>query len=196
MPRKMVKAKRSRRNSLTDKRLHFLRTGELSDKFTTLFAIKKPTLADLWRRHGAEIVRDHIKQFPCTRPPGWWLNDAPDDYRRLVAGRAGGENGPTRPNTPYWLRYPSFVWIDENCPAQVESETAFLARHELLTADELKFLYSHPQLIKPVILMTFDPGYPYDWKPCSCNGKRYAPVRPGARIETCPKCGRLFYEEK
>ena len=163
MPTKRTRIARSRNSPLAEKRLLFLKTGELSDKFSTLYGMGRPSLKSLWRRHGAKIVADHIRRQPCTRPDGWWMFDAPDEYRLVVGGSGSGEHGPTPPDQQYWDHIQPFERIGQ-AGVQVESETAFLARHELLTPSELKHLYSHPGLMKPVLILPFDPGFPYDWR--------------------------------
>ena len=143
MPTKRVRRVRTRADGLTERRLHFLKTGELFEKFKTLFRHSPPTLEDCWQHHGADITRKHIKRHPCTRPTGWWMFDCPDEYRRIVGGDGGGECGPTLPGSNYWDHIQSFEWIGP-AGVKVESKAAFLARHELLTPVELNYLSSHP----------------------------------------------------
>jgi len=164
MPTKRVRTSRKRNSPFVEGRLHYLRTGELADKFITQHSLARPSLQALWKRHGATIIRDHIRQYPCTRPAGWWLHDAPDEYRKVVAGRGRGEHGPTPADGKLWDHVQCFERIDANNPPQVESEAAFLLRHGMLTPAEVRHLYDHPELLRPVVCLPFDPGYRYDWK--------------------------------
>lgn len=33
--------------------------------------------AAAWEQHRAEIMADHLHDWPCTRPHGWWMFDSP-----------------------------------------------------------------------------------------------------------------------
>lgn len=158
MPRRPTKPRRQH-SPLYEKRLKYLKKGETGDKFLTQYSAKRPSLETLWGRHGAAIIREHVKALPCTRPPGWWLYDAPDDYRRLVAGKGGGEFGPTPSWRRLWDHIPDLEMVDVDDPAQVESEAAFLLRHEQLTGTELDHLAAHTELLQPIVYRWEDPDY-------------------------------------
>jgi len=190
MPRKPSR-KKHRKNPQTERRLNYLKTG--AGHNMTDYGARPGPLERLWRRHGAPITRDHAKTSPCTRPAGWWLTDAPEDYRRIVAGVGYGEFGPTPPGSSPWEHIQWFEKIDA-AGVQVESEAAYLLRHGLLTPAEIRYLYDHPELLKPVVIMPFDPGYPYNWRPCTCRGSSALPVKKGHRIATCDRCGEFFYQ--
>jgi hypothetical protein len=151
--------------SLTDQRLHYLATGETEGKgFRVIYSLEKPTLAQLWAEHGQKITRAHIKKNPCSRPPGWWLFDCPQNYRRIVNGSGGGDMGPTPPDSRSWDHIQDFEWIDPDNPPLVESEASYLARHGVLTQAEKNHLKRNPKLRRPIRRPAFDAGYPYDWR--------------------------------
>jgi hypothetical protein len=143
--------------------LQYLRTGELTDKFLTQYSPEKPTCETLWRRHKAAILAEHIKASPCTRPPGWWLYDSPEEDRLIVGGSGSGECGPTPPGWRVWENIQHFERIDPANPPIVESEAAFLNRHGFLTDAEISYLNDHPELLRPIAIMPFDTGDNYDW---------------------------------
>jgi hypothetical protein len=148
---------------LAAERLHFLISGEAASKLRVLYSHAKPTIPDLWDRHGKAIVAQHIKAKPCTRPTGWWYCSGPQEYRRVVGGKGSGEHGPSRPGVPYWLRIPCFERINAGDPPQVESEAAFLKRHGVLTGFELKHLEAHPKLLEPVVCGPFEVTHGHGW---------------------------------
>ena len=98
---------------------------------------QRPPLRDLWSEHGAGILLRWVRERPGTRPRGWWAFDAPRapgrewaEPRATVAGtgRAGsvGEHGePT-----------NWRFIDPADPPWIESEAAYLLRHDLLLRGE------------------------------------------------------------
>jgi hypothetical protein len=150
-------------NPLAAERLHFLITGEVENRLRVLYNHAKPTIPDLWDRHGKAIVAQHIKAKPCTRPTGWWYCEGPQEYRRMVAGKGSGEHGPSRPGVPYWMRIQCFEKIDADDPPMVESAAAFLKRHGVLTPTELKHLDLHPELLNPVVCEPFEVIHGHVW---------------------------------
>jgi hypothetical protein len=149
--------------TLKAERLHFLIYGEVANKLRVIYGHAKPSMRDLWETHRKTIMRDHIRRHPCTRPTGFWLFDAPEEYREVVSGCGSGEHGPTRPGSPYWMRIPCFEKIDPDNPPMVESETAFLLRHNVLTPTEVEYLSAHPKLLEPVVCEPFDTLYGHKW---------------------------------
>lgn len=80
MPAKPSKRK-NRRDSLTNIRLHYFRTGELvgCGPFKLIGYIPRlkgrpyqTELEKLWLEVGKKLTRAHIKKHPGTRPFGWW----------------------------------------------------------------------------------------------------------------------------
>lgn len=81
-----------------------------------------------------------IDEHPGARPWAWWEWDAPPatrdrphgfkDLRRKVAG-SGRENA-----NVYSFGVPWFCDVDPSDPPQIESEGAYLARHELFAPRE------------------------------------------------------------
>ena len=51
-----------------------------------VFRPDRPTRAELWGAYGAEVVRRWTAERPGTRPPLWWVYDAPEKQRRRVGG--------------------------------------------------------------------------------------------------------------
>jgi hypothetical protein len=107
-------------------------------------------VGDLWH----EI--ENYKPIECYYGiPRNWVTQTEVDYYN---GRSVDINGnPTNEKWPpgsghYKKGDLKKVAIDENDPPVFESQAAFLQRHDLLTATELKFLKKNPQLLEPETL--------------------------------------------
>jgi hypothetical protein len=132
----------------------YLETGSLADPgFDVFDAIATDeTLRSAWNAAREWLVAEWIRQFPGTRPWAWWRYDSPEPRRRV-----GGVGDVFSPNklefgletdwvTPsmasFYRRHArdfgpfDKVPIDSNDPPRFESESAFLDRYNLLTADE------------------------------------------------------------
>ncbi|RDD61456.1 hypothetical protein DRB17_13355 [Ferruginivarius sediminum] len=107
----------------------------------------------MWERLRDDILAAHIRDHPGTRPHGWWRFDAPEPRRQV-----GGTGQPSDALLPalkdtYSFGVPTSWWSDDNAaihgcgipvdpddPPLIESEAAYLDRHNLLTDAERKRL--------------------------------------------------------
>ena len=100
----------------------------------------------LWIEHGALALEKYIKAKPGYRPCLWWLyeNQAGlrlrlDDSEAIPAKDEYSLHGiPTNWEVPA-----------EKTELIFESQSAFLQRHNLLDADEKRFLRNHKNLLQP-----------------------------------------------
>ena len=107
--------------------------------------------AKLWAEHGPEVTAAWIKAHPGTRPRCWWRFSAPRhpeqhphrfwpaiDPRRHVGGPGEVDDSPTCAE----FGIPRFRYQEKpfSKPTMIESQTAYLDRHGLLTADERRRL--------------------------------------------------------
>lgn len=137
-----------RRAELPDDAWDWLRG---SDEGEWHFFLDDAELADAWRKHGAEIVTEHIRRQPGTRPRRWWAYDAPrisapgffwdgklTEQRRQVGG-SGREYASVVPNTDFGI--PTLLAdVDTENPPLFESQAAYLDRHGLLSTVERRRL--------------------------------------------------------
>jgi len=101
-----------------------------------------PSLAALWREHGAGITADWIRGHPGTRPWCWWLHDASEPRRCLTGAEPLFTLQHAGDFAWVWKRKwgaPAFVQCRPpgyvGLPT-VESQAAYLARHGLLGTEE------------------------------------------------------------
>ena len=90
-----------------------------------------------WDELKAELMPVFVEANPGQRPWAWWVVDAPEPRRRVVRGHDGF------PSAPKWQKrrlsfgvlriYGKQAWAEG---VVVESQAAFLDRHELLTDAE------------------------------------------------------------
>lgn len=99
--------------------------------------------AALWRQHREELLEEWVREHPGTRPPGWWLYEAPkDELRRVLPGQ-----GVRALESAYFYTegIPSvtpdaddeLVFVGK---LKVESQASFLRRHRLFLEGEAKRL--------------------------------------------------------
>jgi hypothetical protein len=110
----------------------------------------RPSVAQMWRELGAQIVQEHVKEWPGSRPKCWWKHNAPEPRRRV-----GGVGEPGRKDLsygrPYSWSWPT-VWpagaviiggpleADPKNPPKFESEATYLRRLGLLLPGEAERL--------------------------------------------------------
>lgn len=102
--------------------------------------------ADLWRMLADEIVAEHVRESPGSRPLRWWQFTAPEARQRLGGI---GEHG----DDPLLMGVPAdwiMASIDRVFPPLYESEPSFLRRLGLLTRSEEKLLT--PEDLEPVAI--------------------------------------------
>lgn len=123
----------------------------------SLFRPGRPSAAELWRDYGPDVLHAWVDKRPGTRPRLWWIYDAPEPQRRRLGGVGTAMHECTatalrlRLGLPVdWLSAglaayfrredPAFDWpgVDASDPPRFESEARYLARHRLLTTDELR----------------------------------------------------------
>ena len=88
-------------------------------RLTVVFAdvLPEPNLRTAWRTYGAEITEAYAQSNPGQRPTCWWRWEAPEKERRVLAEPETLGTDPRAEETAY-----------------VESEAAYLRRHDLLLA--------------------------------------------------------------
>ena len=162
MPRVKRKAHR-RRCEWTDlHRLQLLHGHDfLGDAFGNDEAFDADCARDAWNDLGDEVLAEHIREHPGTRPWGWWAFESPESIRRTGTMRFKSGIGPKNPRRfdpasrefvsdadfphseriPYWReRYQAsdagaLERFDE-AHAIYESEHEYLERLGLLTLAE------------------------------------------------------------
>ncbi len=83
-----------------------------------------------WHRVRRDVLADWIAKRPGTRPLAWWRYEAPTPMRRIVQGRGRPPAG-----DPLKYGWPENL-ADRSEHVSIESEAAYLERHELLTPEE------------------------------------------------------------
>ena len=107
----------------------------------------------LWIEHGALALEKYIKAYPCTRARLWWLYQNKHGLRaRLDDSEAtpGSEDSPPDPDG-YLVYGIHTMWKTPKEKTEIifESQSVFLARHNLLNPDEKKFLRKNKILLEP-----------------------------------------------
>lgn len=164
-----------RREQASPNLLRYLRTG-LYDKAApdgfAIFLLSHPDdrgdLRAKWAELGADLVAEHVKAHPGTRPWAWWELDAPKPttrparepewvFARRVDGRrqVGGSGQPMHEKYRAYLpRYtfgiPTMADCDPDDPPQFEAEASYLKRHNLLLPGEAQRL--RPEDFEPEVL--------------------------------------------
>lgn len=119
-----------------------------------LFRPGRPSVAELWRDHGPDVIRAWTDKRPGTRPAMWWSHSAPGERRRLGGiGTSLGDPPRLHCGIPAeWLSARSAdMWrrcghdcpwpaVDPADPPRFEAQATFLDRHGLLKADERRRL--------------------------------------------------------
>jgi hypothetical protein len=101
-------------------------------------------LADLWAEFGERVTEEHIAQYPCTRPWGWWRFEAAEP-RRVVDGWEDPRDGYHRdPQTREYSYGRPATRMSRD--VSYESECEFLERLFLLTEAERSALAVDPGL--------------------------------------------------
>ena len=98
-------------------------------------------MRDAWCELGGELTAEFIAENPGRRGYWWWVFDAPDapEPRRRILRGPDVLYVDTKPDGAdhWWYGVPSvFAGDDFKQPLVVESQAAYLDRHELLTIDE------------------------------------------------------------
>jgi hypothetical protein len=159
----------------------FLESGERTagDRETFALAGSPDRLAKLWHKLRREIMSAWMREHPACRPWCWWTCDAPQEPVETCPGftaaqrrRLGGTGTPQHDIialAPHFDRSVPTSWfdaagaetfggvaVDAEDPPQFESEAAYLQRHGLLTAPELKWLATHPEARAPEVVRLED----------------------------------------
>jgi hypothetical protein len=95
----------------------------------------------LWNLAKVELLPEWILERPGSRPSTWWRFDAPPEHRIFIGG-GGAAADQVLAYAPQFYRGLPVNWADfqEGNPPRFESECAYLRRHNLLVASELKVL--------------------------------------------------------
>lgn len=99
----------------------------------------------VWDTVKTKLLRDWIKEHPCSRPFAFWL--LADERRKKISGSGGWTCGmmiDAEGLPKYW----QLEW-NKNWPQNFESQAAFLKRNGLLSDTEKAYLEKHPGLLKP-----------------------------------------------
>jgi hypothetical protein len=146
MPRKREIAKKSK-TVISENLKNYLLTGELTKGDAEVFLVSDnpPQKRAIWDAVKAEILKDWIKENPCTRPYMFWL--LVGELRQIVSGSGGWRPGmgiDSEGLPAYWQLH-----FNKKNPPVFESQAAFLQRNGLLTKAEKEFLKKHPALLEP-----------------------------------------------
>ena len=99
-----------------------------------------------WSEVEAELLPGWIREYPCSRPWGWWQS-APEPRRRV-----GGTGRRERQTIfEFGIPYPN-AWFrdaDPDNPPLYESQGAYLLRLDLLSEAEKGHLAKNPGLLEP-----------------------------------------------
>jgi hypothetical protein len=102
----------------------------------------------LWEDLKGDIICEHLKYLPGTRPWGWWKWEAPEMRRVVGVDRDPDDDDGTEcplpavedPNLPARFKHNYFGCPDCYDGHIYESEYDYLKRHKLLTLEEKKSL--------------------------------------------------------
>jgi len=142
-----LKKSLSKKEMLPNEVRRFLLDGSRSGEAIVLTESEERSA---WKEHGAELVEEHVKRSPGTRPAGWWTFDAPGPRLRV------GGKGEARFPKSLRLGIPTYFWdarfygamkiavpdarprelIDAGDPPSYESQAMFLRRNDLLSPGE------------------------------------------------------------
>ena len=136
MATKRQRRGRGRHEGISDSTIRYLLTGAwpVDDDWLDEFVTSEAEIAADWRELGADLVAEHVKAHPGTRPAGWWMFDSPEPRRRLGGTGEPFEDSFARGLPEFWES------IDRADPPRFESEAAYLARHNLLSTSERRRL--------------------------------------------------------
>ena len=107
--------------------VHWIETGEepstdQPDDWFDFILMNENRLRSAWEIARGEIVRQWVRQLPCSRPYAWWRYEAPQKRKKFV--------------TDGQLYY--------------ESQAAYLKRHDLLGDGEKRHLAKTEEKLSPV----------------------------------------------
>ncbi len=85
-----------------------------------------------WEFHREDILAEHIRDHPGTRPWGWWEFESTEPRLQI-------RDGPEAVGDRFYLGKPS-GFTDVPPDGMFESELAYLTRLELLTESELRLI--------------------------------------------------------
>ncbi len=113
---------------------------------------------EAWAALREELLHEHIREHPCTRPWAWWHLENRELRQRVDGGIHPCENparrpdpylddGPARPAT--WYGRPRYISHPDDFEAVYESVAAYLLRLNLLTRKEREYLDENPDLLEP-----------------------------------------------
>ena len=131
-----------------------LLTGDSTNSLE-VFLLGDDELRKAWEENREELLADHVRKSPGTRPWSWWKFDAPEPRRR-TGGKGevlGGHPSTLQYGLPHehdfltaWLAeifnslHPEDVReyevYDKNDPPRYESQASFLERLDLLLPGE------------------------------------------------------------
>ena len=117
-------------------------TGDTSIEVNPFLVLDGPVVTkEAWDFAGKEIMREWIRDYPGTRPPGWWAFDAPlDEWGSPVRReRIGGEGTPQQ-CTAYAWGIP-LLWkddLDPDSPPTFEGPARYLERLKLFADGEFE----------------------------------------------------------
>jgi len=94
---------------------------------------------EAWRQCGTKLLEEYTYEHPGCRPWAWWLFDAPEQKRRKLNGPDGGcwAEQPGRERHWSFGAPHAFGGDDFRTAIAYESQPAYLARHGLLSDEEL-----------------------------------------------------------
>ena len=156
MPTNRKRVSRQGRRDAIDPAVHAFFTGQPLPPGANAFRYFVAEHPGLWAQYREEILSSWVADHPGTRPPAWWLYDAPEQRQRL-----GGKGTPWNDTDPqrssilgipgHWVadifidtEHPDIEFIAEHFdpidPPIFESQAAFLKRLKLLMPGESRRL--------------------------------------------------------
>jgi hypothetical protein len=135
-----------------DMMMAWLRTGERNAWY---YLDRKQPPEQVWAEHREQVVAEHVKEHPGSRPVLWWQYTAPQ--ARLRLGGVGQPDGPGPDQHGLIYGVPMY-WgeLSEADPPCFESEAAFLRRLGLFLPGEASRL--GPEDFKPVFIRSRHEG--------------------------------------
>lgn len=151
MPRKL-RTRRSRAHYSEDHKDH-LRSGHdfFDCGFGTGANFREDDAAEAWEVLREELLLEHIREQPCTRPWAWWAFE--DHEPRLCVDAVRNEreaDDEAEEDASLYFGCRSPYWGKNRDELNFEAQAHYLRRYGLLTKAELAHLDRHPELLEPV----------------------------------------------
>jgi hypothetical protein len=138
------KTRRVKREELGESHKRFLLRGfeplrlSIARFYTRAGVLDLDTTREAWEALRAELLPAYVAEHPGRRPAAWWQFDSPEPMRQQLGGYnyrgdTQADAIPRRSRCGVPTTSGPREWSD---PPVYETQAAFLARHNLLTAGE------------------------------------------------------------